>query len=375
MAEAKKSMNPMPEHFPSLHILGGRQFGGADQFYVRLVRALHEAGEKVTAVNRRNTPVARELAGDGIEQVHLPMANGWDLWSAWRIRKLVESREPCIVQTYMGRATRLTRLPKRAPAVHIARLGGYYKIDGYYRHAHAWIGNTRGICDYLVREGLPADRVFHIGNFVPDAIGLSGEEKARLRQSHGIPDDARVLLALGRLIGKKGFDDLLHALARLPAEAGGRPWIALLLGDGPLAGELRKLASDLGLDGRVRWLGWQNPPDPFYALADAFVCPSREEPLGNVILEAWNYGLPVVSTMTTGALELIEEGVTGLLCPLAEPAALAERIGEVLNSEEGQRRSLGETGRQVLTARFGRAAILKAYLELYGRLMAERGLG
>lgn len=363
----------MTKTFPSLHVLGGRQFGGADQFYVRLVRALREAGEPVTAVNRRDTPVARELAKDSIEQIHFPMANQWDLWSVWRLRKLVESRQPCVVQTYMGRATRLTRLPKNSSAVHIARLGGFYKIDGYYRHAHAWVGNTKGICDYLVKEGLPAQRVFHIGNFVPDAITLDDGQKAALRARHGIPDDTRILLALGRLIEKKGFADLLHALARLPTEIGGKPWMALMLGDGPLADELRQLTTELNLGGRVRWLGWQNPADPFYALADVFVCPSRHEPLGNVILEAWNYGLPVVSTATDGAVELIEEGSTGLLCPCAEPVALAERIGEMLGATEAERSGLGGAGRRVLQARFGKEAIVREYLDLYGRLMAERG--
>jgi glycosyltransferase involved in cell wall biosynthesis len=365
----------MTKTFPSLHVLGGRQFGGADQFYVRLVRALHEAGESVTAVNRRDTPVARELAKEPIEQIHFPMANQWDLWSVWLLRKLVASRQPCVVQTYMGRATRLTRLPRNSSAVHIARLGGFYKIDGYYRHAHAWVGNTQGICDYLVKEGLPAQRVFYIGNFVPAAISLDNGEKAALRARHGIPADTRILLALGRLIEKKGFADLLHALARLPAEIGGKPWLALMLGDGPLADELRQLTTQLNLNGRVRWLGWQNPADPFYALADVFVCPSRHEPLGNVILEAWNYGLPVVSTATDGAVELIEEGSTGLLCPCAEPMALAERIGEVLGATEAERSELGEAGRRVLQARFGKEAIVRDYLDLYGRLMAERGVG
>lgn len=364
----------MPERIPSLHVLGGRQFGGADQFYVRLVRALHDAGEPVVAVNRAGTPVARELADDPIEQIHLPMMAGWDLWSAWRLRKLAESRQPCIVQTYMGRATRLTRLPPRGPAVHVARLGGYYKIDGYYRHAHAWVGNTQGICDYLVREGLPADRVFLIGNFVPDAISLKENEKAALRREHGIPEEAVILLALGRLIEKKGFGDLLHALPHLPAEFGGRPLVVLIVGDGPLASDLKTLCTGLGLDARVRWLGWQNPPDPYYALADAFVCPSRHEPLGNVILEAWNYGLPVVSTASEGAVELIEDGSTGLLCPLSDPPKLAGRLREVLDSLESSRQTLGEAGRKTLRERFGRMAILKAYLELYDRLLRERGL-
>ena len=166
-------MTALSDHPASIHVLGGRQFGGADQFYVRLIRALRDAGQEVTAINRVGSPVAQALAHDGVAQVHFPFANGWDAWTAWRLRALIGAREPCVVQTYMGRATRLTRLPATSRAIHIARLGGYYKIDGYYRHAHAWIGNTKALCDYLVQSGLPAERVFLIGNFVPDPVGAS----------------------------------------------------------------------------------------------------------------------------------------------------------------------------------------------------------
>ncbi|HYE34980.1 glycosyltransferase [Methylocaldum sp.] len=358
--------------YPSLHILGSRQFGGADQFYVRLLGALHEAGQRVIAVNRPDSPVAEALKPSAIEQMHLPLANQWDLWSVWRIRELVARQQPCIVQTYMGRATRLARLPSKAKAVHIARLGGFYKIDGYYRHAHAWVGNTRGICDYLVKSGLPADRVFHIGNFVPEPVPLSSQQVEALRDEHDIPGDAFVLFALGRLIGKKGFDDLLHAFAALPAESNGRPLILLIAGDGPSADMLKTLSESLGLTRRVRWLGWRQPA-PFYAAADLFVCPSRHEPLGNVILEAWNYRLPVVSTATDGALELIDEGRTGLLAPCGDPAGLAAQIRAALALSDTERNALGEAGHAFLQSRYSRQAVVGAYLELYERLMAERG--
>lgn len=359
--------------YPSLHILGSRQFGGADQFYVRLLRALHDAGQPVTAINRAGSPVAQALAADGIEQIHVPLANQWDLWSLGKIRKLVATRQPCIVQTYMGRATRLTRLPPEAQAVHIARLGGFYKIDGYYRHAHAWIGNTRGICDYLVQSGLPPQRIFHIGNFVPDPSAVGEDGKAELRRLHGIPSGAWVLFALGRLIGKKGFDDLLRALAHLPSEVAGRAVVLMIAGEGPSLEALQALARELGLADRVRWLGWQNPPDAFYALADAFVCPSRHEPLGNVILEAWNYRLPVVSTRSDGAVELIEDGRTGLLCECGDDKAMAGQIESLLTASDEQRRSLCEAGHKYLQSHYSRAAVLEAYLALYQRLMAEHG--
>ena len=365
----------MPELYPSLHVLGSRQFGGADQFYVRLLRALREAGQPVTAVNRRGTPVAAELEKSAIEQIHYPLANQWDMWSVWRIRQLAQARQPCVVQTYMGRATRLTRLPRNAPTVHVARLGGYYKIDGYYRHAHAWIGNTQGVCDYLVKSGLPAGRVFKIGNFVPDPLAPGEAERVALREELGVPDGAWAVFALGRFGPAKGFEDLLTAFARLPAEIGGRPSALLIAGDGPMRESLRRLATDLSLDGRVLWLGWRHPVDAFYAMADVFVCPSRHETLGNVILEAWNHGVPVVSTATCGALELIEDGRTGLCCPCADPDALAGQIKAMLESDAAVRRELGEAGRRTVTARFGRAAIVGAYLELYERLLRERGMG
>lgn len=361
----------MPESPPSIHVIGSRQYGGADQFYVRLIRALREAGEEVTAVNRAISPVAQALAADDVEQIHLPLANQWDAWTVWRLRKLVEERQPCIVQTYMGRATRLTRLPPKTKAVHVARLGGYYKIDGYYRHAHAWIGNTQGVCDYLVRSGLPAGRVFHIGNFVPEPVPSSAEDKAALRREWAIPEDAWVLFTLGRLIDIKGFDDLLEAVAMMPAELHGRPVVLLVAGSGPLEAELKSLCAGLGLESQVRWLGWQDPPDAFYALADVFVCPSRKEALGNVILEAWNHGLPVVSTKNPGALELVEEGRSGLLAPIQDPPALASRLEEMLAASPAQRAALGAAGRDFLHAHFGKSAIVGAYLELYRHLLAK----
>lgn len=361
-------MNPVH----SIHILGSREFGGADQFYVRLVRALHQSGQPVTAINRPGSPVANALRDEPLEQIHLPLANRWDSWSWWRIRRNIREREPCVVQTYMGRATRLTRVPEKSPAVHVARLGGFYKIDGYYRHADAWIGNTRAICDFLVKSGLPAKRVHYISNFVPEPLPVDEAAKAVLRREHGVPEQAWIIFALGRLIPKKGFTDLLDAMARLPREIAGRPLVLMLAGDGPLLADLHGRMSESGLQDRVKLLGWQDPPDRFYALADVFVCPSRHEPLGNVILEAWNHAVPVVSTRSDGALELIEDGSNGLLCDCRDANGMAAMIREVLEASETDRAALAGAGHARLHECYGRAAIVQAYLSLYRTLLAEK---
>jgi glycosyltransferase involved in cell wall biosynthesis len=362
----------MTDACSSMHIIGSRQFGGADQFYVRLLQALAESGQTVTAVNRAGSPVSQALEELAIQQFHLPLANGWDLWSVWKLRQLISAKRPDIVQTYMGRATRLTRLPHRSPAIHIARLGGFYKIDGYYRHAHAWIGNTKSLCDYLVKSGLPSERVYQIGNFVPDAQTVSADELGALRHEWQIAENAWVVFALGRLLKMKGFDDLLEALARLPSSVAGRPLVLMIAGDGPELDALKTLTRQLGLDSKVRWLGWQNPPDRFYALADVFVCPSRLETLGNVILEAWNYRLPVISTRSEGGSELIDNRHSGLLCECDDPQGLADLLLELLSANEADRAALGEAGHRELQLKHGKASVVKAYTSLYRQLMDTR---
>lgn len=350
----------------SMHIIGSRELGGAESFFMRLVLGLGAAGEDIIAVGRPGSRVDAELSGR-IPQARVPMLNPRDPISRWLLGRAIRRRQPDIVQTYMTRATVLTRLPAGGRPVHVARLGGYYKID-YFRHAHAWIGNTRGLCDYLIRGGLPAERVHYIGNFVGTPAPLPEGAREALRRQLALPDDAWVVLAVGRHKTKKGFDLLLAALAQLPERIAGRPVFAVLLGDGSQRPALQRQATQLGLDRRLRWPGWQTDPGPYYALADLFVCPSRHEPLGNVILESWSHATTVLSSANEGALELIADGVDGLLVPRDEVAPLARAIASLLE-DDALRAGLARAGHTKVGARFSEAAIVAAYIDLYRGLL------
>ncbi len=361
----------MNDSLSSIHVIGSQQFGGAEHFLVRLVEALQRRGHSPLVVYRRGNPMETVLS-PGIRRICLPFFNNYlDYYTIHRIRRLAVNGTARIVQTYMGRATRLTRLAPGGPTVHVARLGGFYKIKGRYQHAHAWVGNSRALCDHLVREGLPRQRVFHIGNFVALREPVPASERSRLRRRWGIADEAMVVFSLGRLIAIKGFDDLLRAVAQWPDEVGGRPWVLMLAGDGPLAASLRQLAQDLGIARKVRWLGWQNDPAPLFRLADVFVCPSRYETLGNVILEAWSFGLPVVSTETSGARELVVDGVNGLTVPVEDPGRLAACLLELCRAGSRERRRLGEAGRETVRTDHSEDLVVGRYLEMYRHLIAE----
>lgn len=356
----------MNDNIPSLHIIGGRKLGGAELFFVRLVNALARHGETVEVMTVPGGEIDAAVDPQ-VSRHHAHLAGVWDIWSRLRIGQIVKKQRPAIVQTYMGRATRLTHLPENHRPIHVARLGGYYNLKGY-RHAHAWVGNTRGICDYLIREGLPPERVFHIGNFVDTAIRHTTETLTALREKWSIPGDAYIILGLGRLHPNKGFSDLLQAFSRLPSDLHGRPLRLVMVGDGPLVAKLRAEASQLGLGERITWTGWQYDPSPWYQLADVFVCSSRHEPLGNVILEAWANSTPIVSTAAEGPLELVTPEHDAILAPLAAPAQLADAILKTLGLDEATRQKMTQAGLANLTRHYSEEAIVASYLDLYRKL-------
>ena len=348
-----------------MHVIASRKLGGAESFFTRLVSGLAAAGEEVMVGCRRGSMVCSALP-DTFSKFQVPMLGGWDVWSRWKLGRTIAGYRPDIVQTYMARATVLTHVPRGTAAVHIARLGGYYNISRF-RHASAWVGNTRGICDYLVRNGLPASRVFYIGNFVDSPAAVTAAQHLELQQQLCLPPDARVILAAGRMIKKKGFDTLLEAFSQLPERVDGRELRLLLLGAGPLREELYAQAGRLGIAARVHWAGWQTVLAPYFALADVFVCPSRHEPLGNVILEGWAHQRPVISTRTAGAEELIHDGRDGVLVAIDASREMAQAI-EVMLHDEDRRLALARAGSARISNEFSKERIISSYIELYHRL-------
>lgn len=352
----------------TLHIIGSTQMGGAENFFLRLVTALDQQEGGVGVVIRKRTPL-QYLLPDKLARYTVGMHGGWDVWSQYKISQIIKRFDPDIVQTYMGRASKLTHLPSQRRPVHVARLGGFYKIPGYYDHAHAWVGNTKAICDYLVREGLPAEKVFHIGNFVEPTPELSREDRLAIRKEMKISEDAIVLFSLGRFIGKKGFADLLEAFALLRQDRDNAQRLMLVIaGNGPERTMLIQLAADRGLTENCRFPGWLDNPSPFFAIADLFVCPSREEPLGNVILEAWSHHLPVVTTATAAATELIDSGNNGLVCSIQNPAHMAEVINELLG-QPALVDKIKEGGFATLKGHYSKESILSSYQDLYASLL------
>ncbi|HEY1798549.1 MAG TPA: glycosyltransferase [Stellaceae bacterium] len=332
-----------------LQAMAGRPHGGAENFFVRLAGALQRAGQEQRVLIRCDPARAGQLRGAGVEVAEAAFGGRFDFATGRAFRREIASWRPEIVLSWMSRATQFC---PRGDFVHLARLGGYYDLK-YYRHCDHLIGNTRSIVDYAVAHGWTPERVHYLPNFVPDP-----GPRSRAPREEG----TMRALTLGRLHPNKAFDVLLDALALAP---GIDLWIG---GDGDLLGALQAQAARLGLDGRVRFLGWQDEVWPLLETADFLVCPSRLEPLGNVVIEAWAAGVPVVATQSDGPRALIADEASGLLVPVDDAPALAASMTR-LAGDPALRARLAAAGRQSYEAEFTEAAVVAAYRDLFARVV------
>lgn len=334
-------------------VLAGAEHGGAENFFVRLNAGLaHADGIREKAYIRGHPHRLATLRERGVETEGFRFGGRLDVIDAWRFRSALKRWQPDIVMTWMGRASQVT---PRGDYLLLNRLGHYYNLK-YYRKADYWIGISKGICQHLIDGGMPAERVFHIPNFADES-----PVEPLPRSSFNTPADRPLLLAAGRLHENKGFDTLLRALRDIPDTM---LWLA---GTGPEGPALKALCHELGLDDRVRFLGWRNDVTALMRTADVFVCPSRHEGLGSIVLESWAHGCPIVATASQGPAELIEDGVTGLVTPIDEPAPLAAAINRLL-AEPGLRDLLSAQAADLYARQYSEAVIVEAYRQLFTQL-------
>ncbi|MDX9860382.1 MAG: glycosyltransferase [Rhodospirillales bacterium] len=335
--------------------MAGAPHGGAEAFFMRLVPALQRAGVQQLVVMRRDAGRLAKLRAAGIEPVEVSFGGRLDFTTPLVMRREIRGFKPHIVMTWMNRATHMC---PRGKFIHVSRLGGYYDLK-YYQACDHLIANTEDIRDYLINEGWPAEKAHYLPNFADDTPAAPVR-----RTDYYTPDRGKLILALGRLHPNKGFDVLLQSLVRLPEAY---LWIA---GEGPLRQDLEALAQRLGVKPRVRFLGWRDDVPALLAACDVFVCPSRHEPLGNVVLEAWAHGKPVVAADAVGPGMLIQQMENGILVPVDDAEALANGMRAVLDDDD-LRAQLGREGRATFEAEFSEPIVVAKYVAFFESLLGE----
>jgi len=235
------------------------------------------------------------------------------------------------------------------------------------RRAVRTIALSEHVAQFVARHGrVHPTRIRRVYYGVDPAALQPRRDRGTVRRELGLPQDAPLLVCVGRLAPQKDHPTLLAALAQLPPDVmllvvGGDPF-----GDGEA--RLQELARRLGLTERARFLGIRHDVPDLLGASDLFVLPSLWEGLGLVFLEAMAVELPVVASNVSAIPEVIEDGATGWLVPPADPVRLARTIAAAL-ADPQERAARGRRGRQWLDQRFGLPRMIDETLAVYGEAL------
>ncbi len=361
--------------------------GGAGQHALRGARAMDPARYAMTIITGHGELLA-EAEAAGLEVIvepslRAPIAPGDDVRALARLTTLLRRRAFDVVHTHCAKAGTLGRLAARRARVprlvHTYHGFPFHEFQGAVRR-RAYIATERrlgritdlalcvgtGVAVEAVRRRLIApERVRTIGVVADGADQAAARPPpalARRRQARaelGLPADATVVGAVGRLTYQKAPEDFLAALHAL-----GRPGVTgVWVGGGELAGQVAARAA--GLPGNQVVLAGQrsNVPELLPAF-DVFALPSRYEGLPTAVVEAMVCGIPVVATAVNAVGDVVIPGETGLLVPPGRPELLAEAVGFLLDSPAAAAR-MAATARARLGTRFGEQALRGALVAAY----------
>jgi glycogen(starch) synthase len=372
----------MPSAYPP-------QVGGVEELSRQLALTLRDAGDDVeiwtSQLEHRDPASSSEQDGVVVRRFPMPLPGlrpqSWPpVLSTGRrtladLRRTAESFRPDVlhVQCFGPNGVYATALSRSTGIPLVVSLQGETAMDDHdifershtmrvalragLRRAAAVTGCSRFTLDDAARFGLPAGA----GEVVFNGVALD-QPLSPPPESGG----RRYVLAIGRVVPKKGFDLLIRGFAQI---ADRHPDVDLRIGGtGSALGELTVQAESLGLGKRVRFLGRQDRADvaALMAGADVVAMPSRLEPFGIVVLEGWRAGAPVLCTSRGGPPEFVDDGVTGLLVDPFDTDAVATALDRLLG-DAALRTAVGTAGARRVQD-FGWPQITEEYRKIYATL-------
>jgi len=358
-----------------LHTEAATAFGGQEFCIYKEMVAMRERGHHLEAVCQPHAELTQRLrdAGFTVHTVNMDgpvnfmrsvafvrrvAARGWF--------DVVNTHSRCdTVRAAMG--ARLARTPLIVRTRHLAK-----PINSLYAYtwlAHRVIAVSRHVHRQLLDGGAPPKSVatIHSPIVLPESDG-----QCSVRQELGLPDNALVVGCVAVMRAEKGHADLIDAFHQIQATF---PQAHLVLaGDGmPVFERLKAQVESLGLASRVHFLGRRHDIGNVLQAFDVFALPTHREAFGTAFVEAAAMGVPVIGTDVGGVPETMQAGVTGLLVPPRDPAALAAALESLLADPE-RRRRMGEAGREFIRGQglFSVDRTAQLVESVYARWLGER---
>lgn len=317
------------------HVDLAREFRGGQRQVYLLTTGLAAAGHPTHVYTRPGTPLAKRLADTPVIVHPLPCLGEWDFGAA---RRLAQSAVKHRIQLLAAHASHAHGLAVQARrwgyggrvVVHRrvdAAPGGGFLNRRKYDAPDAFVAISHAVRDVLVNAGIAAEKIRIVSSGVL-AHQPVADAKKTLAAETGLDPALPWVGDVAGLVGHKGHAHLLEAWARLVAD--GLEARLVLVGDGPLLAELRKLTERLGIADSVLFTGWREDVPAWLSALDLFAMTSVTEGLCTAILDAMAARVPVVATAAGGIPELVCDGETGYLAPVGDVGAIARHLEAAL---------------------------------------------
>jgi glycosyltransferase involved in cell wall biosynthesis len=331
-----------------------------------------------------------------VRSLRRPIAPLDDARTFIRLFRLFQSFRPHIVHTHMAKAGLLGRMAAAAynatrgssPRARIVHTYHGHVLEGYFstlisrtfialeqlmsRRTDRLIAISPTICRELLdtfRIGGDAQyRVIPLGFDLSPFAAIDDAARVRARAALDVPANASVIATVGRLTAIKQPHAFLDTIARLAA--GNAEIVALVAGDGELRKEARAHAAALGIDDRIRWLGWRRDLATIYAATDVFLLTSRNEGTPVALIEAMASGVAGVSTEVGGVTDVIDSPDVGIAVPVGNVAALAAAVQHLLD-DSALRRRMGERARARVLEKYAIDRLVHDIDAMYRDLLSQ----
>ncbi|MHC4190259.1 MAG: glycosyltransferase [Planctomycetota bacterium] len=349
-----------------VHINSEFSWGGGEAQTYYLVKGLENRGIENILIAQPNSALAEKVKEGQIKLIEIYMKGEWDIVAVLKLRKILKKIKPDVLHLHTSHAHTLGllagKLAKAKKIVATRRMD--FPIGGFfsrlkYNKVDKIVGISEIIKEILVRGGVKEEKITVIYS-AADRAPVT--EKSDLQERLGLKRDYRILGTVASLVERKGHRYLFEATVKVKEEF---PQIKLLVvGEGPLKKDLKKLAEKLSSENEIIFTGFRKDIPEILSILDVFVSASLKEGLGVSLLEAANYGLPIVATNAGGIPEVVEDGVTGFLVPPKDSEALAEKIIYLL-SHPKEARKMGENGKERVRKNFSVEQMVNSYTKLY----------
>jgi N-acetyl-alpha-D-glucosaminyl L-malate synthase BshA len=357
------------------------QVAGAEVLVAETIRRLADRIEPVVCCLDQVGALGEIMAQEGCEVKAFDRRPGFDLRVIRRFAKVIRERRLQVLHAhqytpffYAALAAKLAGVKTR---VLLTEHGRHYPdvVSRRRRIANRFLFNRladriTAVCEFSAaglstQDGFPRERIEIIQNGIDLQRYEQPADKCQVKQRLGLAIDRRYVAAIARFHPVKDHQTLIRAFARVCSQIADVD--LLLVGDGPQRADLERLVSDLGLGGRVRFLGVRLDVPEILRASDIFALSSLSEAASITLLEAMATGRPVVVTEVGGNPEIVRQNQEGLLVPRGDSEAMASAMSALLQ-DPGLARTMGQRGAERVRSNYRLDQTIERYYQIYHQL-------